>query len=247
MHAVLTRHRPASRRWHLAAGDAVGAGFEPQRARCARRDRSPSPPRSPAARLRRCTGRRPSSTSSLEVLLLEVGLLHQPVREAAQQFGLRPAAVEAAGPQPELIGQQLRDAAFADPVEDQQRLVVGARSSASLPARCAWPRRARNQRPQVGCPRSACSASPAPSRRQVGGDRMALADVGDLGPERLLEHAAGRAAGRTSPSGVRKRLCAAANSGPTETSSAPPLAHVVGDVARSTAWAGCRARRSGRR
>ena len=48
------------------------------------------------------------------------------MRDAAHQFGLRPAAVDAAVPQPQVIGQQLRDAAFADTVEkrDVRRTTV---------------------------------------------------------------------------------------------------------------------------
>jgi len=59
-------------------------------------------------------------------LLLEVGLLHQPVCDSPHQLGLRPAAVDAAVPQPQVIRQELRHPAFADPVAHHQRLVVGA-------------------------------------------------------------------------------------------------------------------------
>ena len=57
-------------------------------------------------------------------LFFEVGLLHQPVRQPAQQVEMRPAALVAARPQPDVIGQQQRDAAFALAREQQQRLVV---------------------------------------------------------------------------------------------------------------------------
>src|SRR3546814_19044377 len=50
-------------------------------------------------------------------LFLEVGFLHRPVGEAAQQFGLRPAALVAARPQPDLVGEQLCHAALAAAVE----------------------------------------------------------------------------------------------------------------------------------
>ena len=59
-------------------------------------------------------------------LLLELRLLHQPVHQAAQQQALRAAALEAARPQPGVVGEQLRDAALADPLEHQQRLLGGA-------------------------------------------------------------------------------------------------------------------------
>ena len=68
------------------------------------------------------------SIDGAQIVFLEIGLLHQPIGEAAQQFGLRPAALEAARPQPHLVGQELRDAALADPVEHQQRLAVARRS-----------------------------------------------------------------------------------------------------------------------
>ena len=44
---------------------------------------------------------------------LEIGLLHQPVRHPPQQVEMRPAAFIAARPQPDVIGQEQRDAAFA--------------------------------------------------------------------------------------------------------------------------------------
>src|SRR3546814_5137885 len=47
-------------------------------------------------------------------LFLEVGFLHRPVGEAAQQFGLRPAALVAARPQPDLVGEQLCHAARSE-------------------------------------------------------------------------------------------------------------------------------------
>ena len=46
-------------------------------------------------------------------LLLEVGLLHQPVRQPPQQIDMRAAAFVAARPQPDVVGEKQRDAAFA--------------------------------------------------------------------------------------------------------------------------------------
>ena len=56
----------------------------------------------------------------------EIGLLHQPVRQAPQQIEMRAAAFVAARPQPDVIGQQQRDAAFAFARQHQERLVVRA-------------------------------------------------------------------------------------------------------------------------
>src|SRR3546814_17937582 len=54
-------------------------------------------------------------------LFLEVGLLHRPVGEAAQQFGLRPAALVAARPQPDLVGEQLLPAPLPEANEHKTR------------------------------------------------------------------------------------------------------------------------------
>ena len=64
--------------------------------------------------------------AGVERLLLELRLLHQPVDEAAQQQRLRAAALEAARPQPGMVGEELGDAALADALEDQQRAVGDA-------------------------------------------------------------------------------------------------------------------------
>ena len=58
--------------------------------------------------------------------LVEIGLLHQPVRHASQQVEMRPAAFIAARPQPDVVRQQERDAALALPRQQQQRLAVRA-------------------------------------------------------------------------------------------------------------------------
>jgi hypothetical protein len=62
-----------------------------------------------------------------QVVLLQIGLFHQPIGKPAQQLGLRAAALMAARPQPDLIRQQQCDAALADAIEQQKRLAaVGA-------------------------------------------------------------------------------------------------------------------------
>src|SRR5260370_31582574 len=48
------------------------------------------------------------------------------MREAPQQVEMRPAALAAARPQPDVVGQQQRDAAFAFARQEQQRLVLRA-------------------------------------------------------------------------------------------------------------------------
>jgi hypothetical protein len=59
-----------------------------------------------------------------ERLFLQFRFLHQPVRHAAVEADMRAAALEAARPQPAVIGQDHADAALAETVEDEQRLVV---------------------------------------------------------------------------------------------------------------------------
>lgn len=51
--------------------------------------------------------------------LLQIRLLHQPVREAAQQIGMGAAALQIARPQPGVIGQQQADAPFIHAVQHQ--------------------------------------------------------------------------------------------------------------------------------
>ena len=46
--------------------------------------------------------------------------------QAAQKLGIRTAAFEALGPQPDLAAGQMRDPAFPHPVENQQRIGADA-------------------------------------------------------------------------------------------------------------------------
>src|SRR5690606_10253429 len=57
-----------------------------------------------------------------QCFLLEVGFLHQPVGEAAKQFRLRPTALEAARPQPDMVRIDLRNTPVLDAVQDHKRL-----------------------------------------------------------------------------------------------------------------------------
>ena len=59
-------------------------------------------------------------------LLLEVGLLHQPVGEPARQVEVGAAVLVAARPQPDLVAQHQGDAALVLARQHQQRPVVGA-------------------------------------------------------------------------------------------------------------------------
>ncbi len=61
-----------------------------------------------------------------EALLLEIRLLHQPVREPAQEIGVRAAAFIAARPQPGVVRSQQRHAALALAIENEERLILGA-------------------------------------------------------------------------------------------------------------------------
>ena len=118
---------------------------------------------------------------AVEGLLLEVGLLHQPMREAAQQFGLRAATLEATRPQPALVGQQLRHAAFVLAREHQQRLVAGTRHH----------RLARLRRGVDEAEPAAPAWRLASGIGKVLGDRVLPALVGEHRLERLLHHVAG--------------------------------------------------------
>ena len=101
-------------------------------------------------------------------LFLEFGLLHHPVRQPAQQFELRPAALVAARPEPGVIRRQQRHPPLADPVEHQQRPVVRRRSSRRC-RRSASTSICRNQRPQ-GRP----SSRPRANALEPLGHRVAL-------------------------------------------------------------------------
>src|SRR5262245_18237997 len=59
-------------------------------------------------------------------LFLEVGLLHQPMREPAQEVSVGPAALIAARPEPSMVREQERDAALAALADDEKRLVFRA-------------------------------------------------------------------------------------------------------------------------
>ena len=59
-------------------------------------------------------------------LFLEVRLLHQPMRQAAQKIGVRAAAIVAARPEPRVVRGQQGDAALALTIEDEKRLIFGA-------------------------------------------------------------------------------------------------------------------------
>ena len=61
---------------------------------------------------------------AMQPLLLEIGLLHQPVGHPAEEIGVRAAAIEAARPQPGVVGEQEGDAALALAIEDQERTVT---------------------------------------------------------------------------------------------------------------------------
>ena len=49
-------------------------------------------------------------------LFLKIRFLHQPMRQTAQQFALRAATFIAARPQPDMVGIELRHAAFFDAI-----------------------------------------------------------------------------------------------------------------------------------
>ena len=74
----------------------------------------------------RCTTRSLPLDLQPQRFFVQIGLLHQPVRHPPQQIEMRAAALIAARPQPDLVGQQQRDAAFAVARQQQQRLAVGA-------------------------------------------------------------------------------------------------------------------------
>jgi hypothetical protein len=56
---------------------------------------------------------------SAQIVLLEVGFLHQPISEPAQQLRLWTPALKTARPEPHLVGKQLCHSSFADTVEHE--------------------------------------------------------------------------------------------------------------------------------
>ena len=130
----------------------------------------------------RCTVRSRPRTIMRKRLLFQIGLLHQPVRQPPQQVDMRSAALVAARPQPDVVGQEERDAAFAFARKQQQRLVVGP-----LHDGCAFGGAGVDE------------AEPAaPMRRILIGafeaarHRMALAEIGQLRAEGTVGGAAAR-------------------------------------------------------
>ena len=91
-------------------------------------------------------------TAKEQGFFFKVGFFHQPMGKAAQQFHLWAAAVIAARPEPAMVRQKLRDAAFAHTAQHQQRFAVRAiqqRVAYQAPAVASI---MRNQRPQVSSP-----------------------------------------------------------------------------------------------
>src|SRR5579883_2349833 len=80
-------------------------------------------------------GQRLAARAGSDRLFFELRLLHQPMSQPAQKVEIRPAAFEAARPQPELVGEQQRDAALVDAREDQQRPIVDAVENVDAPGR----------------------------------------------------------------------------------------------------------------
>ena len=146
----------------------------------------------------RCDGEVVAVHHDAQRFFFELGLLHQPMRQPPQQVEMRAAAFIAARPQPDVVGQQQRDAALLLAREHQQRLAVGPVHHACVPVvRLVLTRR--NQ--WLQCGGSVLRAL------QAARHRMALAEIGQ-----------GRAwngcsvvsplgsAGRMTSSGVRQML-----------------------------------------
>ena len=151
----------------------------------------------PGSSLHRLAGdvERHAAAAGGQPLLLEFGLLHQPVRDAAVERDMRAAALEAARPEPALVGQEHADAAFALAVEQQQRPLVGTLHDDLA----------------LG-PVDADEAEPAAPVRRLAGraveaarHRMALAEVGQARVEGLVDDLARSAwpAGPTSAASWR--------------------------------------------
>ena len=149
------------------------------------------------------------------------------MRDAAYEFGLRAAAVDAAVPQPQVIGQKLRHAALADAVEDHQRLLLGTgqHGVAALGARRDQAEPAAPFRLLVGIA----------GLREIGRHRMTLADLGDLGLEAGLDHVARRCAGQDGAERCAiERALGRENRADRDEQRAAAL-HVFGDVAEVVA------------
>ena len=115
-------------------------------------------------------------------LFLELGLFHHPMRQPAQQFELRPAALIAARPEPGLVGGHQRHAALAHAVEHQERAILDAghqhlARGFGLHLDLAQP------------------AAPDIRAGQARGHWMTIAKIRDDGAERLFQHPRGRRAG----------------------------------------------------
>src|SRR6185312_11674451 len=104
------------------------------------------------------------------------------MRQAAQQFGLRAAAFETARPQPHLVTEDLRDPSLPIAIEHEQRPAFG-------PAHYRKPARD----PGIDKPEP---ASPlrlvATGAGEIGGNRMALSDIGHARLEPAFDDAAER-------------------------------------------------------
>ena len=189
------------------------------------RTRPSGPSRAPGGRRAsdcRVTSRRSPSTVARSAFSSRSGSFISQWASAAQQLGLRPAAVEAAGPQPHVIGQQLGDAALADAVEHEQRVVVGAAHHGVARARA----RCLEAEPAAPARRSSSGRPGPPGRSAVTGWRWPSSVT--LGLEALLEHV-GRSA---RPAGWRRAACGRGSSGvpklgPRGSSSAPPFARIA--------------------
>ena len=154
-------------------------------------------------------------------LLLQLGLLHQPVHQTAQQQALRPAALEAARPQPGVVGQQLGDPPLADPLQHQERPLGDAAhqhlDAGDLDVDLAEPAPPGRLVAVRLVPRRPAQVSSSPP---VTGWRWPVSVSAGVKP-RSYTTPDGRP-GRTRASGVRYRLSGSANSGPAASRSAPP-------------------------
>src|SRR5262249_8356670 len=122
----------------------------------------------------------------LQLLLFEVRLLHQPVREAAKQVGIRPSSLVAAGPQPGVVGEDHAHPTLPALADHEQRTVLSA-----LPQDFGVAR--------VGID----NAEPAAPTRlwaaragQIGRHWMLLAKLGEHRLEWLFDYAARRHGGQ---------------------------------------------------